>query len=152
MDKCSEKRLSLDIEHLSSSEDPCNTAAVADQQQQTIDDSTSVNLTSSLRSNIKPFDISRPWLNKNWRWQKHIKPPENGRNEMQENSFINSTAKMQQYQEGSLKLSSKRYISCSSGSKRRTIYGGSLASTFSVFLIKCLIVATAYDDKFVNKL
>merc|ERR1711963_1061187 len=54
----------------------------------------------------------------------------------------------------SLKSNSKKSkTSCSTGTKRRTIYGGgTLASTFSVFLIKCLIVATAYDDKFVNKL
>ena len=137
MDKCDEKCLRHDIEHLGST---------AENQQQTIEYSASVNVMNSLGINTKPLDISRPWINKNWRWQKHIKPPENKK---QENTSTNSTSKM--HFQSSLKQS-KKSITCSSGSKRRTIYGGTLASTFSVFLIKCLIVATAYDDKFVNKL
>ena len=144
MDKCDEKCLRHDIEHLGSTEDS------AENQQQTIEYSASLNVMNALGINIKPLDISRPCLNKNWRWQKHIKPPENSCNKKQENTSTNSTSKM--HYRSSLNRNTKKSITCSSGSKRQTIYGGTLASTFSVFLIKCLIVATAYDDKFVNKL
>jgi len=146
MDKCDEECLSYNIEHLGSAEDQYNTA-----DHQTIDYSASVGLMNSLGINIKPFDISRPWLNKNWRRQKHTKPPEKRSFEVNQQS--NSTRTEMHY-ESSLKTSTKKSkTSCSTGTKRRTIYGGgTLASTFSVFLIKCLIVATAYDDKFVNKL
>lgn len=139
MDKCDdEKCLRHDIEHLGSS------TTENQQEQQTLEYSASppVNVMNSLGININPLDISRPWLNKK-RWQKHKVPPE------EEETSTNSTSKMH-YQSS---LNTKKSIS--SGSKRRTIYKASglpLASTFSVFLIKCLIVATAYDDKFVNKL
>ena len=146
MDKCEEKCLSHDIEHLGSAVDQCNTA-----DQQTIDYSASVGLMNSLGINIKPFDISRPWLNKNCRRQKHTKPPEKRSFEVNQQS--NSTRTEMHYQTSLKSNSKKSKTSCSTGTKRRTIYGGgTFASTFSVFLIKCLIVATAYDDKFVNKL
>ena len=146
MDKCDEECLSHNIEHLGPAEDQYNTA-----DHQTIDYSASVGLMNSLGINIKPFDISRPWLNKNGRRQKHTKPPE--KRSFEVNRQSNST-RTKMHCENSLKASYKKSkTSCNTGTKRRTIYGGgSLASTFSVFLIKCLIVATAYDDKFVNKL
>ena len=151
MDKCEEECLSYNIEHLGSAEeDQHNTA-----DHQTIDYSASVSLMNSLGINIKPFDISRPWLNKNCRRQKHTKPPEKRAFEVnqQSNSESNSTRTEMHYQTSLKSNSKKSKTSCSTGTKRRTIYGGgTLASTFSVFLIKCLIVATAYDDKFVNKL
>ena len=148
MDQCDEKCLRHDIEHLGSTADQHNSA---ENQEKTIEYSPSVNVMNSLGINIKPFDISRPWLNKNWRRQKHTKPPEKRSFEVNQQS--NSTRTEMNY-ESSLKTSTKKSkTSCSTGTKRRTIYGGgTLASTFSVFLIKCLIVATAYDDKFVNKL
>lgn len=152
MDKCkSEKRLKHDVEHLPYVVvDPCDTA----EHQETIRDSASLNLMNTLGVNVKPFGLSsRPWLNKNWRWQKRTKPPESTSNKFQDITFNNSTSSIMMRSPNSLTPpNSKKINSCSTGSKRRTIYGGTLASTFSVFLIKCLIVATAYDDKFVNKL
>ena len=151
MDKCNEKRLKHDIEHLSSVVNPCDTA-----DQETITDSASLNLMNTLGINVKPFGLSSSsWLNKNWRWQKRTKPPEKSTtNKFKESTFNDTTrtTSIMMRSPNPLKPNSKKINSCSTGSKRRTIYGGTLASTFSVFLIKCLIVATAYDDKFVNKL
>lgn len=151
MDKCDEEHLNNNIEHLRSVADRRNTTG-----RKTISHSASTSPMDSLGLNIKSFNISRPWLNKNWRIQKqNAKPPEEmiGHN-LTENSSTFSivpTANMQR--KNSTTFKSTKSSSCSSGSKRRTIYGGTtFASTFSVFLIKCLIVATAYDDKFVNKL
>ena len=153
MDKCNEKRLKHDIEHLSSVVDPRVTAS-----QETIRDSASLNLMNTLGINMKPFGLSKcPWLNKNWGWQKHTKKPpeESTSTKCQEITFNDSTATtttriIMTRSPNSLNPNSKKINK--STTKRRTIYGGSLATTFSVFLIKCLIVATAYDDKFVNKL
>jgi hypothetical protein len=151
MDKCDEEHLINNIEHVRSVVDRRTTA-----DRTTLRHSASTSPMDSLGLNIKSFNISRPWLNKDWRIQKqNAKPPEemNGHNLIENNSTFSNvpTAKMQR--KNSTTFKSTKSTSCSSGSKRRTIYGGTtFASTFSVFLIKCLIVATAYDDKFVNKL
>ena len=151
MGKCDEEHLNNNIEHLRSVVDHRNTA-----DRKTISHSASTSPMDSLELNIKSFNISRPWLNKDWRTQKqNAQPPEEmiGHNLTENKSNFSNLATANMQRKSSMTFKSTKSTSCSSGSKRRTIYGGTtFASTFSVFLIKCLIVATAYDDKFVNKL
>ena len=91
------------------------------------------------------------------RWQKkHLKPPEKDNTslveEQRKSSALSISSKM--HHSNNNHKNKDNSTTRTSGLKRRTIYGGcgTIASTFSVFLIKCLIIATAYDDKFVNKL
>ena len=83
------------------------------------------------------------------RWQTHTKPPELGNFQL---DGLTTSTPTTRSPNSSNSCSKRMTTSCNTGLKRRTIYGGTLASTVSVFLIKCLILATAYDDKFVNKL
>ena len=151
MDRCDEEHLNNNIEHLRSVVDRRNSA-----DRKTISHSASTSPMDSLELNINSFNISRPWLNKDWRIKKqNAKPPEKmiGHNLTENDSTFSNVPSANMQRKNSTTFKSNKSTSCRSGSKRRTIYGGTtFASTFSVFLIKCLIVATAYDDKFVNKL
>ena len=135
---------------------PRRDTAAEDREKRSIrDDSASLSVMNTLRINPSGL-LSTAWLsNKAWRWQKHTKkPPEENITSNKSHTFLDSTDHSiirMRSPTNSLNPTSKKN-STTTGSKRRTIYGGTLASTFSVFLIKCLIVATAYDDKFVNKL
>ena len=146
MEMGTETRLKHDIEHLSSVDDICLSTG-----KETISDYSSWNLINSLGTNLKHFGLFSSWFNKTCRWQRLTEPPKNSNNKLQKTTLHNPTS-IAMSTKNPIKPHSKTFNSCSIGSKRRTIYGGTLASTFSVFLIQCLIVATAYDDKFVNKL
>ena len=142
MNNCNNKNVTKDIGRLNNKE--CSNSS-ADQK---TTDNLKIKRLNILEIEMNDERLFHPNPQRR-RWQKHIKPPEIGN--FQSDGLNNSTPIMRS--PNSSNSCSKRITSsCNTGLKRRTIYGGTLASTVSVFLIKCLILATAYDDKFVNKL